>query len=112
MDEPILTLTPQAQKHVLTTMTREGLQGRSLRISVVTGGCSGYEYAVDFVAEARPGDQLLELGALRVLVEGASAERLAGTVVDYVDGLYGGGLKFSNPRAAHSCGCGTSFSTD
>lgn len=111
MEEPILTLTPSAREHVLATMAREGLTGRSLRISVVPGGCSGYEYAMDFVERPVEGDRVVECGEIRIFVENGSAERLAGTVIDYVGGLHGGGLKFQNPRAVHSCGCGTSFTT-
>lgn len=106
------TLTPKAAAHVLKTMKREGTDGHGLRVAVVTGGCSGYEYALSFTAEPAPDDLVLEIDALRVFVEGSSADKLSGTVLDYVDGLYGGGLKFTNPQAVHTCGCGTSFSTE
>lgn len=110
--QPLLSVTSRAADHILSIMKNEGAEGHALRIRTVPGGCSGYEYALDFVTEPVPGDEVITAGDLRVCVEPESMERLAGTVVDYVNGQYGGSLQFSNPRAAHTCGCGTSFSTE
>ena len=88
------------------------LGGQGLRVAITTGGCSGYEYSLSLSPEPEPDDVLIEIDALRVFVEAASIDKLSGTVLDYVDGLYGGGLKFTNPQATHTCGCGTSFSTE
>ena len=93
-------------------MERDGTAGQGLRVAVVTGGCSGYEYALSFTDEPAEDDLVMEIDSLKVFVEGASSDKLSGTVLDYVDGLYGGGLKFTNPQAVHTCGCGTSFSTE
>jgi iron-sulfur cluster assembly accessory protein len=105
-------LTPRAAAHVLKTMERDGAGGQGLRVAIITGGCSGYEYSLSFSANPEPDDVVIEIDALRVFVEAASVDKLSGTVLDYVDGLYGGGLKFTNPQATHTCGCGTSFSTE
>jgi iron-sulfur cluster assembly accessory protein len=105
-------LTPRAAAHVLKTMERDGAAGQGLRVAIITGGCSGYEYSLSFSDDPEPDDVLIEIDALRVFVEAASIDKLSGTVLDYVDGLYGGGLKFTNPQATHTCGCGTSFSTE
>ena len=110
--QTVLAVTARAADHILGVMKNEGAEGRTLRIRAVPGGCSGYEYALDFIAEPQPGDAVFNAGELRVCVEQGSVERLAGTVVDYVAGKYGGSLQFTNPRAAHTCGCGTSFSTE
>ena len=107
--DPVVALTPKAVAHIRRTMDSEGVAGQALRIAVVTGGCSGNEYALSFKADADDGDVAYEIDGLKVLVDGASVDALAGTVLDYVDGLYGAGLKFKNPQAAHSCGCGASF---
>lgn len=80
-----------------------------LRLAVTKGGCSGYEYSIGFAAEPQPGDLQFEAGSLRVFVDAASADLLRGTVLDYVDGLHGAGLRFRNPNATHGCGCGASF---
>jgi iron-sulfur cluster assembly protein len=111
-EAPSLTLTPAAAAHVRRAIEKEGLTGHGLRISVVTGGCSGNEYALDFTALPQEGDSVYEYGDLKVFVDEASREKLAGTVLDYVDGLSGGGLRFKNPNATHHCGCGTSFATE
>jgi iron-sulfur cluster assembly accessory protein len=108
---PIFSITPRAASHVLSMMEKEGLEGQGLRIAVVTGGCSGFEYSLGFRAGPEPGDSVVEAEGLRVFVDTASVAQLSGSVLDYVSGLYGGGLKFLNPNAVHSCGCGTSFST-
>ena len=111
-EAPILTLTPAATAHVRRAMAKEGLRDHGLRISVVTGGCSGSEYALDFVAAPSAGDTVYQFDDFKVFVDTASCEKLAGTVLDYVDSLSGGGLRFKNPNATHQCGCGTSFSTN
>lgn len=112
MSTQVFRLTDKAAEHVKRTLIRQGLEGHGLRVAVVSGGCSGYEYALEFAGEPREGDRVVRHGDLDVYVDAASIERLEGTVLDYVDGLYGAGLKFANPQAVHSCGCGTSFSTD
>jgi len=108
----LLSVTPKAADHILSIMKNEGAEGHALRIRAVPGGCSGYEYAMDFVAEPHPEDAVITAGALSVCVDPGSIERLAGTVIDYVAGKYGGSLQFTTPRAARTCGCGTSFSNE
>lgn len=110
--ESPFALTEAAAEHVRKTMERDGLSGHALRISVVPGGCSGYEYAISFAAAPEAEDLVLDLASVTVFLDKNSVEKLSGTVLDYVDGLYGAGLRFTNPQAAHTCGCGTSFSTE
>jgi iron-sulfur cluster assembly accessory protein len=107
-----LALTDKALDHVRRTMARDGVEGHGLRIAVVTGGCSGNEYSISFASAPHAGDRVYELDGVKVFVDAASVEKLAGTVLDYIDGLHGAGLKFRNPNATHQCGCGTSFSTE
>jgi len=108
----VFNLTEKAVEHVKRTLARQGQEGHGLRVAVVAGGCSGYEYSLEFASEAQAGDRIIDHEGLQVFVDAASVERLDGTVLDYVDGLYGAGLKFTNPQAVHSCGCGTSFATE
>ncbi|TFH19091.1 MAG: iron-sulfur cluster assembly accessory protein [Myxococcales bacterium] len=108
----VFNLTQKAIEHVKRTLARQGLEGHGLRVAVVAGGCSGYEYSLAFASEPQTGDRIIDHGVLQVFVGAESVERLDGTVLDYVDGLYGAGLKFANPQAVHSCGCGTSFATE
>jgi iron-sulfur cluster insertion protein len=109
--QPVFSVTPRAAEHILGIMNKDGTQGQGLRIAVVTGGCSGFEYSLKFSPAPEPGDAVVQAEGLKVFIESGSLEQLAGTVLDYVASTYGGGLKFTNPRAVHTCGCGTSFST-
>jgi iron-sulfur cluster assembly accessory protein len=109
-NEP-LTMTPKAVQMVKVTRETEGLDPASgLRVAVRGGGCSGFEYALDFDLEPRTTDHLLEYDGLRVFVDPVSARYLQGTEIDYVLGPSGSGFKFNNPQATGSCGCGSSFS--
>jgi iron-sulfur cluster assembly accessory protein len=107
--EPVV-LTPRAVEAVKQIRAREGLPDtHALRVSVVGGGCSGFSYQLDFDEGAQADDQQLEFGGVRVLVDATSAQHLQGTQIDYVSSLSGGGFKFVNPKATHTCGCGSSF---
>lgn len=110
MTEQILELTPLAVEKVLAARAEEGLgSDHGLRLSVTKGGCSGYEYSVKFAEKPNEGDLMFEVAGLSVFVDPDSEPLLRGTVLDYVDGLSGAGLRFLNPNAAHECGCGSSF---
>jgi iron-sulfur cluster assembly accessory protein len=108
-DMPV-TLTPKAVEMVKITREQEGIDAsHGLRIAVRGGGCSGFEYALDFESQARDSDWIYEQGDLTVYVDAVSARYLDGTVVDYTMGMAGAGFKFINPQARGTCGCGSSF---
>jgi iron-sulfur cluster assembly accessory protein len=108
-DVPV-TITPKAVRMVQITREEEGLDASSgLRVAVRGGGCSGFEYALDFETEAREDDHVYQQGDLTVYVDSLSARYLEGTNIDYVMGAQGAGFKFENPKAVGSCGCGSSF---
>jgi len=108
-DVPV-TLTEKAVRMVQLTLEEEGLDPSSgLRVAVRGGGCSGFEYALDFETEARPDDAVYKQGALTIYVDAISARYLDGTNIDYVMGAQGAGFKFENPKAVGTCGCGSSF---
>jgi iron-sulfur cluster assembly protein len=105
-----VTLTPKAVQMVKLTRQEEGLdETHGLRVAVVGGGCSGFQYALDFTNEPRANDQVYAIGGLTVYVDPISARYLDGTNIDYVMGTAGAGFKFNNPKAVGSCGCGSSF---
>jgi iron-sulfur cluster assembly protein len=106
-----LTLTDRAIEQIKKLLARDRREGYGLRVAVADGGCSGYSYKLDFDKDQRPEDLVLELNGVKVYIDRASAPYLAGTVIDFVTGLYGAGFRFSNPNATGTCGCGTSFST-
>jgi iron-sulfur cluster assembly accessory protein len=110
-ENEMVSLTPRAVEAVRETRAREGLsESHVLRVSVVGGGCSGFSYQLTFDEQAQPEDAVLEYEGVRVAIDPTSAQYLAGTQVDFVSSLHGGGFKFSNPKATHTCGCGSSFS--
>lgn len=109
LDLPV-TLTPKAVDMVKTTRSQEGIDATcGLRIAVRGGGCSGFEYALDFENEVRDTDFVYLQGDLQVIVDPVSARYLQGTQIDYVFGMQGAGFKFINPNAVGTCGCGSSF---
>jgi iron-sulfur cluster assembly protein len=81
-----------------------------LRASVAGGGCSGLSYNLDFDDEVKPMDQEFEDKGIKVVVDMKSFLYLAGTELDFSDGLNGKGFFFNNPNASRTCGCGDSFS--
>lgn len=109
-DEQPILLTDSAIEAVRNAIKAEGQPGDSLRVSVVGGGCSGYQYNLDFEKETRMGDLTLTYGDVTVVIDPISAGYLKGTTIDFVSGLNGTGFKFNNPNAKRTCGCGSSFS--
>jgi iron-sulfur cluster assembly protein len=83
-----------------------------LKVGVVSGGCSGLTYDLDFDSDVEPqeNDKIFELNGMKVLVDMRSFLYLAGTELDYTDGLEGEGFHFHNPNASRTCSCGESFS--
>ena len=76
------------------------------------GGCAGFQYGMAFEKEPRPSDHVVEVAEdVRVVIDPTSAVYLAGSHIDYVDNLMGGGFRIENPNAVASCGCGHSFRT-
>ena len=106
--EPI-RLTDSAVDAVRNILTEEGEDGDFLRVSVVGGGCSGFQYDLNFDQDERMDDTVLEYGDIRVVVDSVSVGYLNGTVIDYISGLNGTGFKFVNPNVKRTCGCGNSF---
>ena len=109
-DENPIFLTPSAIAAVRQAIEAEGEGGDNLRVSVVGGGCSGYQYNLDFEKDARDDDTVLVFEGFSVLLDPVSAGYLRGTTLDHVSGLNGTGFKFNNPNAKRTCGCGSSFS--
>jgi iron-sulfur cluster assembly accessory protein len=107
---PDVKLTPTAVEMVRKMRAKEGLGAdRGMRIGVVGGGCSGFQYSLNFDTQ-KEGDRVTDFGGVLVFVDEISLPYIAGTTLDYVEGLHGAGFRFDNPRASRTCGCGSSFS--
>ena len=105
-----VTLTARAAEMVKAAMEQENLQGHGIRVGVVGGGCSGFQYSMDFENQAREGDVVIDHSGVKLFIDPMSSMYLQGVTIDYVQGLQGAGFKFSNPNAKNTCGCGSSFS--
>ena len=105
-----LRLTEAAAEQAKVAMEREGLRNAALRVSVVGGGCSGFQYSLGFDTNQQADDAVLVQHGVRILVDASSVQYLQGTIIDFVSGLHGAGFKFINPNATRTCGCGSSFS--
>ena len=103
-------LTDKAIEMIRSTMEREALQESGLRVGVVGGGCSGFQYSLDLEKEAKAGDMTFEQDGIRMFIDPMSVQYLKGTTVDYVETAYSSGFSFTNPNAKSTCGCGSSFS--
>ena len=84
----------------------------ALRVAVLAGGCSGFQYKFELDEAVQPDDLVVQSGAARVLVDPASLDLLAGSLLDYTDELMGSHFTVRNPNAKSACGCGTSFAVD
>ena len=80
-----------------------------IRVSVVSGGCSGLSYKMDFDNESQPNDQVFEDNGMKVVTDLKSFLYLCNTTLEFSGGLNGKGFYFNNPNAARECGCGESF---
>lgn len=80
-----------------------------IRVSVVSGGCSGLSYKLDFDNESKPNDQVFEDNGVKVVTDLKSFLYLFNTTLEFSGGLDGKGFSFNNPNATRTCGCGESF---
>jgi iron-sulfur cluster assembly protein len=80
-----------------------------IRVSVISGGCSGLSYKMDFDNEIAEDDQVFEDKGEKMVTDLKSFLYVANTTLDFSGGLNGKGFFFTNPNAARSCGCGESF---
>jgi iron-sulfur cluster assembly accessory protein len=104
-------LTKKAEDKVKEIMSEQPEPYAGLRIQVVGGGCSGFQYRMGFDKNFNDqSDTVFEFDGLRVFVDKQSLLYMDGAEVDYVEGLHGAGFKFNNPNSSGSCGCGSSFS--
>lgn len=108
----MMTLTEKAVKEIKRIQANDPTAaGSNLRVQVTGGGCSGMSYKLGFDNQpAGPGDKTFEKDGIQILIDAKSYLFLAGTELDFSDGLNGTGFVFNNPNAKRTCGCGSSFS--
>ena len=104
-------VTETATEEIKKIAEQENIENPILRIRVVPGGCSGFQYAMGFDETINDNDQVIELtNGVKVAIDEFSAPYINGATLDYVKDFMGGGFTIKNPNAMNSCGCGNSFS--
>ncbi|MDI9859070.1 MULTISPECIES: HesB/IscA family protein [Bacteroidota] len=106
----MVTVTDIAAEKIKELRDKEGLSNNyNVRVAVQGGGCSGLMYDLDFASEPQANDMVFEDKGVKIMIDKKSILYLAGTELDFSDGLNGKGFQFKNPNATRTCGCGESF---
>ena len=106
----MIQLTENAISKVNEIIAQQEPKPTALRVSVMGGGCSGFQYSMAFENNQMPLDKVYKFdGGLKVFVDQASLLYLENVSIDYVETLEGAGFKFENPNVKSTCGCGSSF---
>ncbi|MFT6051443.1 MAG: iron-sulfur cluster insertion protein [Halioglobus sp.] len=103
-------LSERAVQKVRALVTEEENDELKLRVFITGGGCSGFQYGFTFDELMADDDSAFEKDGVTVLVDPMSFQYLAGSQVDYTEGLEGSRFVITNPNATATCGCGSSFS--
>ena len=103
-----IKITENAQEHIANVLKKDNV--KYFRITVLGGGCAGFQYKFDFDNEVNSDDILISRSKIEILVDNTSFNLIKGSSIDYVNELIGSSFKINNPQASSSCGCGTSFS--
>ncbi len=107
----IISVTERAAEKARNILAERGVENGALRVFVVGGGCSGYQYGMAIARNREEDDIAVEAEGLTLLVDPESAPLLDGAEVDYVEDLMKSGFTIFNPNAVKSCACGSSFQT-
>jgi iron-sulfur cluster assembly accessory protein len=105
------SVTDRAAARIAEIIAEDG-KASAFRVTVLAGGCSGFQYRFELDQQTEPDDVLIEQGAVKVLVDPVSLDLLAGAELDFTDELMGSHFAVRNPNATSACGCGTSFSIE
>ena len=103
-----IEITDNAQEHIATVLKKDS--AKYFRITVLGGGCAGFQYKFDFENFKNDDDILIHNEKIDVIIDETSMELIQNSKIDYVHELIGSSFKITNPQATSSCGCGTSFS--
>lgn len=104
-----IDMTERAAEKAREMLVRRGTPDAAIRVGVVTSGCSGFSYKLEYADTLEEGDQEFASHGIRVVVDGKSMTVLEGTQVDFESSAFKSGFKFTNPKVKDQCGCGESF---
>lgn len=105
-----INLSARAVRKIQQLVAEEENQELKLRVYITGGGCSGFQYGFSFEEQAAEDDAAIQRDGVTLLVDPMSFQYLAGSEVDYTEGLEGSRFIVNNPNAVTTCGCGASFS--
>ena len=103
-----IEITNNAQDHIANILSNDKV--KFFRITVLGGGCAGFQYKFDFENTKNHDDVIFKTEKIEMIIDSTSLELIKGSKIDYVNELIGSSFKIINPQASSSCGCGTSFS--
>jgi len=107
---PSITVSPKAVDAIRRQLAKRGTPEASLRLGIRGGGCSGFNYVIEFHdGPPHSRDREFVYGDVRVVVDTKSLVYLNGTELEWEQTLMKQGFKFVNPQEKTSCGCGHSF---
>ncbi len=106
----VFKVTDKAAEEIMRVAKENNIENPILRVRVVPGGCSGYQYAIGFDENVEEGDYVFEHGGVKVVIDTFSMPYVNGAELDYVVDFMGGGFTIRNPNTTGGCGCGSSFS--
>ena len=104
-----LEITDSAAKRILQLIGQEGKPNLKLRVAVDGGGCSGFQYKIDFDDKLNDDDLVFEKNGVAVVVDNMSLDYMGGSALDFVETLGAAHFEIKNPKASATCGCGNSF---
>ena len=102
-------ITNKASEKLKEVLKENNKEGSGLRVEIVPGGCSGFQYGLELDDKTTDMDLIVEDKGVKIIISKENMQFLKMAKLDYVDSLQGGGFKISNPNAHSSCGCGQSF---
>lgn len=102
-------VTEKAVNKLKQFMLDNSMEGHGLRIDVIPGGCSGFQYGFELEESPTDNDEIIEAGGVRLFIDREAMPMMSGAKIDYVDTFQGAGFKVVNPNAKGSCACGQSF---
>tara|TARA_Y100001951_G_scaffold2821_1_gene1957 strand:+ start:167 stop:490 length:324 start_codon:yes stop_codon:yes gene_type:complete len=105
-----MTLTDTAAEKVRDFIKDlKATENAGLRVSVLPGGCSGFQYGLNIEETFEPDDEIFDIEGIKIFIDPFSSQYLDGVEIDYTTNMMGQGFIFNNPSATGGCGCGSSF---
>jgi iron-sulfur cluster assembly protein len=107
----MITISTEASAKIKELLEQQNNEKLFLRVGVVEGGCSGFNYSMGIDDEFKANDEAMQVEGIKMVVDEYSKRFLNGVIIDYKQSDMGGGFTIDNPNASATCGCGSSFRT-